>query len=213
MVSVRAATGSTHYFLGTVTVHGNPAYFPIVFLLKETLPFLILLVTSLLYALSKLFISLADKTNTFGEKYASFVGQNIAQIGMMSFVIFYSYLCITGNLNIGFRHLFPMLPFLYVLTAKGTAGALRRLREKFQANTLAIDAIASLVVLWIVSIPALAYPSYLSYFNEIAGGHANGYQYVTDSNYDWGQDLKNLKKWVDQYNACVGKQESAAFQP
>jgi len=213
MVSVRAATGSTHYFLGTVTVHGNPAYFPIVFLLKETLPFLILLVTSLLYALSKLFISLADKTNTFGEKYASFVGQNIAQIGMMSFVVFYSYLCITGNLNIGFRHLFPMLPFLYVLTAKGTAGALRRLREKFQANTLAIDAIASLVVLWIVSIPALAYPSYLSYFNEIAGGHANGYQYVTDSNYDWGQDLKNLKKWVDQYNACVGKQESAAFQP
>lgn len=213
MVFVRAAAGNTHYFLGTVTVHGNPAYFPVVFLLKETLPFLILLATSLLYALSKLFMSLTDKTHTFGEKYVSFVGQNIAQISMMSFVALYSYLCITGNLNIGFRHLFPMLPFLYVLTAKGIADALRRLREKFQANTLAIDAIAGLVVLWIVSIPVVAYPSYLSYFNETAGGHANGYRYVTDSNYDWGQDLKNLKKWVDQYNACVGKQESAAFQP
>ena len=213
MVFVRVATGNTHYFLGTVTVHGNPTYFPIVFLLKETLPFLLLLLASLIYALSRLFTSLTDKTCTFGEKYVAFVEQHIAQIGMMSFVIFYSYLCITGNLNIGFRHLFPMLLFLYVLTAKISADALRRLHEKFRANTQAINTLASLVVVWIVSIPVFAYPFYLSYFNEIAGGHANGYKYFTDSNFDWGQDLKNLKKWVDQYNACAGKQGSAAFQP
>lgn len=29
-----------------------------------------------------------------------------------------------------------------------------------------------------------------------------GYHYVTDSNYDWGQDLKYLKKFVETHNAC-----------
>ena len=30
------------------------------------------------------------------------------------------------------------------------------------------------------------------------GGAKNGYIYVTDSNLDWGQDLKRLAKWIDQ---------------
>ena len=213
MVFVRTSDHDIRYFLGTVSTHASLAYFPVVFLLKETLPFLFLLVASLIYALSRLFISLTDKTRTFREKYVSFIEQHIAQISMMSFVILYCYLSITANLNIGFRHLFPILPFLYVLTAKISADALHRLREQLYTNTLLASSLAGLFVFWIVSIPALAYPSYISYFNEMAGGHTNGYQYVTDSNYDWGQDLKNLKKWVDQYNECVGKQNSASFQP
>ncbi len=51
-----------------------------------------------------------------------------------------------------------------------------------------------------IAIPAIAYPSYLSYFNATVGGHKNGYLYATDSNYDWGQDLKYLKKWVENEN-------------
>lgn len=47
--------------------------------------------------------------------------------------------------------------------------------------------------------PIVNYPYYLSYFNEFAGGPKNGYHYVTDSNADWGQDLKRLKKFLDRH--------------
>jgi len=53
-----------------------------------------------------------------------------------------------------------------------------------------------------MSIPVLTYPNYLSYFNIAVGGNQNGYKYVTDSNYDWGQDLKRLKGFVDLHNRC-----------
>jgi hypothetical protein len=42
-------------------------------------------------------------------------------------------------------------------------------------------------------------PHYLAYFNEFAGGPANGYRYLVDSNLDWGQDLKGLKQYMDQH--------------
>ena len=44
-----------------------------------------------------------------------------------------------------------------------------------------------------------AYPNYTSYFNESVGGSKNGYHYVTDSNADWGQDLKRLKIFLESH--------------
>jgi len=37
----------------------------------------------------------------------------------------------------------------------------------------------------------------VAYFNELAGGPAGGFRYLADSNLDWGQALKPLKKWMD----------------
>jgi len=34
----------------------------------------------------------------------------------------------------------------------------------------------------------------------LVGGPDKGYIYVTDSNLDWGQNLKRLKNWVDKNN-------------
>ena len=42
----------------------------------------------------------------------------------------------------------------------------------------------------------ISFPHYLSYYNMPAGGTDNGYRIATDSNYDWGQDIKRLGKWV-----------------
>ena len=44
-----------------------------------------------------------------------------------------------------------------------------------------------------------SYPDYLPYFNEVVGGAANGHEYLADSNLDWGQDLKQLKAYVDEH--------------
>ena len=45
----------------------------------------------------------------------------------------------------------------------------------------------------------LVYPNYISHLNILAGQN-QGYQIFTDSNLDWGQDLKRLNHWTKQQN-------------
>jgi tetratricopeptide (TPR) repeat protein len=42
------------------------------------------------------------------------------------------------------------------------------------------------------------FPVYLAYSNELWGGPSNTYKYLTDSNSDWGQQLKTTKQYLDQ---------------
>ena len=212
MVFARVAGGNTYYFLGGVSNHASPWYFPIVFLLKETLPFLFLLVFTSLYTLSRIVKGFTqEKIRSIGHLFGflSEAFQNkIAQVMAVFFVLFYSYVSITGNLNIGFRHLFPILPFLYMLVAKVIFDYLKRRKEESLSHNL-LSLLLGGFALSIIAIPVMAYPAYLSYFNAAAGGHENGYRYVTDSNYDWGQDVKRLKTFVDSHNRCVDGKNSA----
>ncbi len=41
-------------------------------------------------------------------------------------------------------------------------------------------------------------PHQLAYFNESVGGPERGYRYLSDSNLDWGQDLKGLKAYIEK---------------
>jgi hypothetical protein len=41
-----------------------------------------------------------------------------------------------------------------------------------------------------------AYPFYISHFNLLAGGGEHGLRYLSDSNLDWGQDLRELLAYV-----------------
>ena len=49
---------------------------------------------------------------------------------------------------------------------------------------------------WLVFVGFQADTYYIAYFNELGGGSANGYRYLIDSNCDWGQDGKRLKRWM-----------------
>ena len=136
---------------------------------------------------------------------------------MISFVIFYWLYSINSPLNIGVRHILPTIPFMYILTA----GALRKwlnnkitISKNFLKTIIKLTAkfiklsfksvLLSFLIIWYLLETISAYPYYLSYFNQFAGGTENGYRYVTDSNYDWGQDLKRLKDWADK-NLPAGK--------
>lgn len=200
MVFARVAGGNTHYFLGEVTNQASPWYFPVIFMTKETIPFLFLLFSGMIYSLFRIGKSFVG---TPVRKWHTLISHSfqshVSQYTLFGFATFYTVISVTGNLNIGFRHLFPILPLLYVLTAKVVFDFMRR--RGFQGEH-ASHATLLLLALWISFIPVLAYPSYLAYFNEAAGGHENGYQIVTDSNYDWGQDLKRLRDFTDEFNAC-----------
>ncbi|HAS00009.1 MAG: Glycosyl transferase, family 39 [Candidatus Moranbacteria bacterium GW2011_GWC2_37_73] len=197
MVFKRVAGGNGAYFLNNVSGKASPVYFPLVFLLKETLPFLMLILFSLIYTgaqITRTFKrSITEKS--IGKNFKRFLQTGVMQYSLFGFIILYSYLSITGNLNIGLRHLFPIMPLAYLLVTKKVFDFLR---HKHFATRHQLQIIFSILITWIVIIPIFNYPNYVSYFNESIGGSQNGYKYVTDSNVDWGQDLGRLKIFLDE---------------
>jgi hypothetical protein len=105
-----------------------------------------------------------------------------------------------GSVKIGLRHVLPIFPFIFVFI-----GRLLEPRQKGRLFSLAAFCLTAWYLLSSVSI----YPHYLAYFNEYVGGPANGYKYLVDSNLDWGQDLKGLKRYMESRN--IGKVKLAYF--
>jgi len=203
MVFKRVAGGNGAYFMGRVSITAFPAYFPTVFALKEPLVTLFLFLSALLIAFwsnLKGFINCAKKTTrklSCQKTFRDYLRHNIETISMFAFILLYAYISITGNLNIGFRHLFPILPFVYLLTAKTIIDFCQR-RKNLPTRIVFLSATFILSLLLIIE-TVVAYPYYLSYFNQMAGGSKNGYRYVTDSNADWGQDLKRLQSFLGEH--------------
>lgn len=214
MVFARVSGGNTYYFLGTVSNQATALYFPVVFLMKSTLPFLAILGFGFLYGFRRI-IKITNEHRQSGQTWRGILAHSfqshIAQYTMLGFVGLYSYLSITGNLNIGFRHLFPILPFLYVLGTKAVFDYWKRHHGNHTTWSI-MRGFILIFACWILLIPVFAYPSYLSYFNTAMGGHTEGYKYVTDSNYDWGQDVKRLQTWVDTYNTCTASNQTDSAQ-
>jgi len=194
MATQRVAFGNTVYFLGKVSGTAWKSYFPMVYLLKVPLAFHLLTLFTLLLALIK--IKPSCKNAFKGIKH--WILQNFEVFALIVFVVIYWFTSITGNLNIGVRHVLPVFGPTYIIVIY----LLKRIFEKLKTQkekTLA-SAIVSLLLIWYVLSSLFAFPHYLSYFNELAGGSKNGYKYVVDSNYDWGQDLKRLVRFVEDNN-------------
>lgn len=197
----RVSGGNGAYFMQNVSNQASPAYFPTVFVLKEPLAGLFFIFLALIISLSTGIKSIVRKFSDIGNKkigFASFIRHNIVSISLLAFIILYSYVSITGNLNIGFRHLFPLLPFAYILTAKIIFDFLKKINENSRLIWYLVIAFMSISL---ISETIATYPYHMSYFNQLAGGSKKGFHFVTDSNADWGQDLKRLKKWVEEHNA------------
>ena len=190
MILQRASGGNTAYFLGDLSADGWWYYFPAVFLLKEPIPSLILIFLALGLGLRKIL-----KPNAYRLKsFVNYLGTHFPEFAMLLFVAIYWAYSIQSSLNIGVRHLLPTIPFIYILSA----GAVK---SWFSARkTAGKSAFISVLLIWFLAETAIVSPHFLSYFNELGGGTKNGYTLVTDSNYDWGQDLKFLKKFVGEKN-------------
>jgi tetratricopeptide (TPR) repeat protein/xanthosine utilization system XapX-like protein len=160
------------YLLGTYSDHGFWLYFPVAFAVKTPVPTLILLIGTL---------------GMWGFKR----GKKIDGLFLLVPVVVYFALAIGAGINIGLRHILPIYPFLFVLLG-GTAAELWKGR-----NWLARGGLIFLS-LWYLWSSISIYPHYLAFFNEFAGGAKNGHTILLDSNLDWGQDLKGLKRWIDE---------------
>ncbi|MCS6909368.1 MAG: hypothetical protein NZM11_02185, partial [Anaerolineales bacterium] len=149
------------YLLGRVS-ESHWLYFPVALLVKTPLPLLLLAI--------------------FGAAHLR------AEPLLWLSAAFYFAIAIISGVNIGYRHLFPLLPALYVAAAL----VLSRWWEAHgRWRMLAVGAAG-----WLLLNSALVYPRDLTFFNELALGPNNGWRVLADSNLDWGQDLGELVDFV-----------------
>ena len=189
MVFQRAIGGNTTYFLGEVSAAGWPQYFPIVYIIKEPLAFHILTAISLIYL--SFLIKESFWKNTF-QRIFSWLRNHFTEFAMLTFVLLYWIFSITSNLNIGVRHLLPVFPFTFLLVS----GLLNLWLKNPPYGIKYL--VLTILICWQLITVIKIYPHFLAYFNEIAGGPDRAYIYTVDSNLDWGQDLKRLKKWINE---------------
>jgi len=188
LVIQRGLGGHTTFFLGEVSAVGWKNYFPIVYILKEPLAFHILTIIALI--LASILIKEPFWRNTI-TRIEGWIKLHFPEFAMLIFIAVYWISSISSPLNIGVRHLLPVFPFTFLLVSAVITNWLKS--PPFGIKYLIIGV---LVVWQIISVIKI-YPHFLAYFNEIAGGPDQGYLYTVNSNLDWGQDLKRLKKWVD----------------
>jgi 4-amino-4-deoxy-L-arabinose transferase-like glycosyltransferase len=196
---------SQTFLLGQFSNEGFLAYFPVAFLVKT--PLIILL--PLPIAIVLLLRSGATQSNALFLLLPAF---------------WFFLVTLQSALNIGYRHLLPILPNLLLLVCAlsssrirwpgwlgGREFAIRRPstgswfsgRVRDSDVLIAHSAISrarfvawSSVILLLLATLQI-HPHYLSFFNLAAGGPANGHQILVDSNIDWGQDLLRLKAWME----------------
>lgn len=195
MIFQRASGGNTGYFLGEISAAGWKTYFPYVYFMKETLAFHILTLMALLYALYMAVKSLKTPIKEWFKRIIDWTERYFSQLSALLFILIYWIVSLRSNLNIGVRHLLPVFPFTIMLFS----GLIILWMKQTKLKNVILTLIFILLAFQIFSVLKV-YPYFLTYFNEAVGGPEKGYLYVTDSNLDWGQDLKRLNIWLEKNN-------------
>ncbi len=194
--------GHPTYALGKVSSQGWAWYFPLAFAVKTPLPILLLAAIALARAIHAATRTHIDRRHGLSLSWTAGARSPDRRLAMVQavnaglFPLLYASASLFSTVNIGYRHLLPLLPFLAI----GIGVALARPRDPGHRHAMA-DSAARVVLLallgWLVvgTVRSLPYP--LAFFNELAGGPSGGYRFLVDSNLDWGQNLWDLKAWLD----------------
>jgi hypothetical protein len=132
-----------------------------------------------------------------------------AAIALGAGAIVYAAVIVTSNVNIGLRHAFPVYPFVFIAIGVA-AGRMWRFGHAAQAMVI-------LLAIGLAVETAAAFPNYISFFGIASGGASNGYNLLSDSNLDWGQDLPALAQWQREHPGTLlyldyfGRADPAAY--
>lgn len=157
--------GGVNVLRGELSVEGFPEYFPVALSVKTSLGLLGLLALGLVLVAT---------------------GRARFDLVLLALVLPAAQLLVSGvgaSYNIGVRH---MLPALVLLALAAVLAVVRALPPRAAAATLALFAVVQ------AGETLSVHPHEVSFFNALAGGPANGEAWLSDSNLDWGQDLRRL---------------------
>jgi len=165
----QSSWGHDGYLMGEWSTRGWWYYFPLAFTVKSPAAFLVLVGVAVVLALKRF--------------------QSMRPLELVPWVgaALYLGVSMTSRVNVGVRHLLPIIALLCIGIACAARYASKDMYRKVIYTLFGWQAVAAV---W-------AYPLYIPYYSELVGGAQNGYKYLVDSNYDWGQDAKRLKKFLD----------------
>jgi hypothetical protein len=139
------------YIFGKVYAHGVWYYFPVSFIVKSTLPFLVLLVITVV----------AMATRAFNKRREI--------LYMLIPTLIYLAVAMSNGINIGARHVMPVWLLLAVLISGAAVALLQRDRRW-------VYAIGVLLLAHVIT-SVQSYPSnYIPYSNALFGGPSNTYK-------------------------------------
>ena len=168
-----AVGGGMNYLSGRISVHGFPAYFFVAFALKSTLAFLAVTLLAVVFFFRR--------PSQFREEGRLFL-LPVAVLFLAS---------IGSAYNIGIRHMLPVYPFLALAGAAVFARLSERPAVQRRGPAPAAVVLALLPLLSGYELLRI-HPHELSYFNPLSGGPERARFILSDSNVDWGLDLKRL---------------------
>jgi len=185
------------YILGHHYSHGVWFYFPVLFLLKSPLSFLLLL---LLAAATAPLVKLRSSAQSVPPSGARDDKDNndhdmhwrAIWVSLMVFVT----ACLLSRLDVSIRHFFIALALIILLLAP-LPRALARLRESSPQAARIGNWLTLALVLTSIVTAIRAYPNYLPYLNILSLGRP-GYTLVNDSNLDWNQSLPEVESFLRQ---------------
>jgi 4-amino-4-deoxy-L-arabinose transferase-like glycosyltransferase len=159
--------------LGNTYPHGRWFYFPIAFSIKTSLPLLILLLLALF------------QSALYRKRPREMAFLLIPAFGYFMFGM-------ASGLDVGIRHILPVYPFFVAIAAAGTCVVTRRFPRAWAlvVALLAFGAVDS----------ARTLPNDIAFSNELWGGTNNTYKFLSDSNVDWGQNLKEVRSYIEAHH-------------
>lgn len=171
-----ARVGHPAGLLGMFSNHGWWYYFPVAFFFKATIPFLVLSMVSVSWAILRIVYRREGKW-----------------LVLLVPLALYTTLMVTSPINIGVRYYLPAYSFFIILSA-GLLDCLLR-RATSALRRYAATSVTILALLWMAGEATWAYPDYIPYMNQFAFGRPHWW-YLSDSNGEWGDDSRALATWL-----------------
>jgi 4-amino-4-deoxy-L-arabinose transferase-like glycosyltransferase len=182
--------GGLFFALGRWGASGWWWYFPVAFLIKNPLPLLIGLAIGLAVLVRRRSLSTGS----------------LLALGI--FPLLYAAAAIYEGLDIGYRFMLPIHPFLYLLIGGGVAGLAwgSRGRTRWRWALTVLGA-------WYLFGTLRMFPYEISFFNELIGGPEEGYRYLSDSSVDWGQSADLLDAYLKAHPDAIDDPPVQRFRP
>jgi hypothetical protein len=172
MLLYHEQVGHPVYAFGSYSNTGWWWYFPAAWAVKTPLPVLIASAVGLVLLIAK------------HRREPSVVTSLLVAPGLVAAA------AAVSSLNLGVRHLLPVVPFLAVAGGLAAAWAW----EKGIAGRVAVGA----GLIWLVLGTVRIHPDEMAFANEAAGGPRRLWRLLSDSNVDWGQALPALEREVSR---------------
>ena len=184
-----ANTGSapaTAWLLGHTSADGFALFFPVAFLLKTPVALHLLIVLGIVGVWVRM-QRRSLRLQPEGVDRARWL-QSPLRMPALACIVMLPVL-IGSDLNIGFRHALPMMPFLLVLVAAGAARTGRTWGWPAKAGVLVLLA-------GYVASSVSYYPDFLAYQSLYTRGRSPTRPALVDSSLDWGQGLLQLRDFM-----------------